>query len=170
MLWWFWVALGISLLVAEFFVSGFVVAFFGVSALLSALSSWLGLTTSWASSSTFFIVTSALSFFFSKRLADRYFPKDSVQHDGSEEAAHRGQRVKVESKCTEDRAGQIRYQGTLWRAVSLHGEIKAGADAKILYFDQGSWVIEALETDLVPDTKSLNTSTSEDLAETSTST
>ena len=59
----FWFLLGLVLLLAEFALPGIIIMFFGIGAWITALTTWLGITTGAASQNMVFGLSSVLLLF-----------------------------------------------------------------------------------------------------------
>ena len=113
-----WLLVGIVLLFAEFFIPSFVIAFFGGGALLTALSTWVGITPTIQGQLLVFILTSILLLVILRRYLKRIF----MGRTQDEDDAHSfnieiGKIVPVvEYIQPGEVGGKVRYQGTNWEA------------------------------------------------------
>jgi len=129
----FWAILGLILIIAEFFIPGLVVIFFGIGALLTALITALipGLSSLLIPQVLMLMGFSTLALvsmrrFFRKIFTGRQLGKHAHDYDDSAE------RAKVLEEISPDKAGRIEYQGTSWRALSFEGSYKPGQTVWIL--------------------------------------
>jgi len=113
-----WTSLGIIFIFAEFFMPNLVIAFFGGGALVTALTTWIGLTPSLTLQLLVFIISSVLFLIFLRKYLKRVFlgqlqDKDEAQNFNIEI----GKIVPVvEFIEPGEFGGKVKYQGTLWQA------------------------------------------------------
>lgn len=85
-------------------------------------------------------------------IAVRYFGGDISLKMTNEDAEAMGKTVKVIEPVGEERAGRVRFRGVEWDARTLDGALPAGAEARILYRENLTWIVEPVDyTDLVDD-------------------
>jgi membrane protein implicated in regulation of membrane protease activity len=112
-----WFIAGALLILAEFMVPGVVIVFFGVGALTTSLTTWLGLTES-LTSQTFMFGTSSVVLLFSLRhLVKGWFVGKSENGDGDLDDDFTGR----EAMVTRDIPGpgldgRIEIKGSEWKA------------------------------------------------------
>ena len=125
----YWLIIGVMLFFLELALPGFILFFFGLAALITALVAWLTpLEIAWQLG--IFIVSSVASLVTLRDVIQRKFftPKTP---DGKEEAdedvmsAVPGDRAVVGTTITPPAEGRIKYSGTSWRATADE-EIKEG--------------------------------------------
>jgi len=121
--WIFWTILGIVLIIAEIFTSGFVLLWFGVGALAAALASLLGLGL--AAQFVIFILSSSLLTVLSRELFVKYFsrPEDAGGALLSGADALPGQvGTVVTSSSGALNEGAVKVFGSTWTAYPAEGE------------------------------------------------
>lgn len=112
-----WFIAGALLILAEFMVPGVVIVFFGVGALITSLTTWLGLTES-LTSQTFMFGTSSVVLLFSLRhLVRSWFVGNSDDENGDLDDDFTGR----EALVTRDIPGpgidgRIEIKGSEWKA------------------------------------------------------
>ncbi|WP_022836610.1 NfeD family protein [Salisaeta longa] len=133
---------GLLLMLLETVLPGGVAFFLGIGGLvvsglrvmgfvvdpLTALLTWLFLSTG---------LTIAL-----RPLATRYFGGDSVVQLTDEDADAMGQTVDVVEAITPTTPGRIRFRGATWDARTLEGTLPEGAEARIVYRENLTWIVE----------------------------
>jgi inner membrane protein len=144
--WFYWAISGVALIGLEMVVPGFVIFFFGVGALLTALSSLIPPIgqTIWIQISLF-IVFSILSLVFLRRNYSIIFAGTVFDSRKPErEEAGNGKIAKVTETASVLNEGRIRFQGTTWKAIAKSGECKSGTLARIVSRDGITYVIESI--------------------------
>ncbi len=118
----YWLIIGVMLFFLELALPGFVLFFFAVAAILTALLSWLTpVALSWQLG--FFIITSLGSLFTLRDIVQRRFftkaGKEDVDEKGEDVIlAVPGDRGVVTTEITPPAEGRIKYSGTFWRATA----------------------------------------------------
>lgn len=139
---WLFVFGGLALMVLETLIPGGVAGFLGLGGLvvaglrafglladpLTALITWVFLSTG---------LTIAL-----RPLAMRFVQGDISLALTNEDAEAMGQTVTVVEPVGEEEAGRIRFRGASWDARTVEGHLPKGAEAKLLYRDNLTWIIE----------------------------
>jgi membrane protein implicated in regulation of membrane protease activity len=123
-----WAILGIILIAAELMTMAFVLVFFGLGALLTALLTWVGVTHDFTSQLVVFSISSfAMLLMFRTFAKKQFFRKSEISQEFI------GQKVKVTKAISADRDGAVSYRGSEWIAFSDSKEvIPAGAMAEII--------------------------------------
>lgn len=141
-----WALLGIVLIFCEFIIPGLVIAFFGGGALITALTTWLGLTPSLALQLLVFMVSSLLLLGLLRRFLKRTFL-------GSEKEGSEGMNFNVEIgkivpvvEFIEPGVvgGKVRYQGAPWSARSTES-VAPGESVRITGCDNLTLIVEKVE-------------------------
>src|SRR6056297_1453429 len=119
-----WMIFGFLLLIAEMFTTTFFIMWFGISALFTALLSWL-----WIDSFTLqlllFAVVSFLLVLFTRKLANRMSGEPSRKITQDEIIGKTG--IVTETILSDNSKGLVKLNGQQWRAVSEKGtEIERG--------------------------------------------
>lgn len=112
-----WVIVGLSLILFEFAIPGFIIFFFGVGALLVALLQWLvpaplaWQLISWAA-------LSAALLFGCRRYLPQVFRGASAEKpvDAGEQFAEAGENAVVVEGAPAGAFGKVEFQGSLWQA------------------------------------------------------
>lgn len=129
----YWLIIGVMLFFLELALPGFILFFFGLAALITALVAWLTpLEIAWQLG--IFIVSSVASLVTLRDVIQRKFFKPK-KTDGKEEpdedvmSAVPGDRAVVGTTIIPPAEGRIKYSGTSWRATAdeeiIEGEIVA---------------------------------------------
>lgn len=119
-----WMILGFILLIAEMFTASFFIMWFGISALFTALLSWL-----WIDSFTLqlliFAIVSFLLVLFTRKLANKMSGEPSRKITQDEIIGKTG--IVTETILSDNSKGLVKMNGQVWRAVSEKGtEIERG--------------------------------------------
>lgn len=130
---WFWAALVLVLLIAEVFVSGFLLACFAVGAAAAALVGFLGFSLMWQFVA--FLVVTVLVLIFLRPLADRLTRAGGVNTVGIDRVIGKDAVVLVAIDPLAG-VGRVRIDREEWQASSADGvPIPAGAIVKVLDVD-----------------------------------
>jgi membrane protein implicated in regulation of membrane protease activity len=78
-------------------------------------------------------------------IAMRYFGGDISMKMTDEDAEAMGQTVKVIEAAGEEKPGRIRFRGAEWDARTTDGRLPKGAEARLLYRDNLTWIIEPID-------------------------
>lgn len=142
--WFVWAVIGIACIGLEMIMPGFVIFFFGMGALATALCTlvpfvadivWLQVIV--------FVAFSTLSLVFLRRRFTRIFAGsvfDSGKGNPEEEGI--GGIAEVTETVGSVKDGRIRFMGTTWKARCREGEIPSGANARILGRDGMTYIVE----------------------------
>lgn len=116
-----WAILGIVFVFCEFFIPGLVIAFFGVGALITALTTWIGLSPNLPIQLLVFIVSSiALLGLLRKYLKRTFLGQSKGAADLMNFNVEIGKIVPViEFIQPGEVGGKVRYQGAPWSARAL---------------------------------------------------
>ena len=135
-----WAVLGLILIGAEMVVSGFVIFFFGVGALTTALLSALlpGLSGNYILQGVVWIVSSILSFGFFRKKFTKIFRGTVLDRDTDKDV---GQSAVVIEAIGPDKPGRVRYQGTSWKAVSYTENFDPGEKVDIIKEDNLTFIV-----------------------------
>lgn len=140
---WFWLILGLILIVLEFLIPGLVVVFLGLGAFFVAFLHWTGILETWVSSAGLWILSSFVFLLLLRSIFKRYLPGESRTGLTDEDEEAFGAIVEVvEPVNAEDNTGRIKFRGTTWSATCIEGRIEAGQKAKIVFRNDMTWVIE----------------------------
>lgn len=136
----YWLIIGVMLFFLEMALPGFILFFFGLGAIVTALAAWLT-PLSIAGQLALFIVSSVISVLTLRNfIQTRLFPapaEDGEQEDEDVVQAAPGDKGVVAVTIEPPSEGRIKYAGTFWRAT---------ADEKI---DEGEIIAVVYQKDLV---------------------
>lgn len=123
-----WAIIGVILIIAEVATMSFVLIFFGLGALLTALLAWMGVTPGIESQLLVFSISSLAMLVVLRRFAKNlFFSKADASQDSI------GQRALVSKPITQDAEGAVTFRGTEWIAFSDSAEtIPAGSTVEII--------------------------------------
>lgn len=105
----------------EFIIPHFIMFFFGIGAVVTAVLSWAGVINSFEAQIAVFIVISLVTLILLRRLMQNYFKgrKSSTHLDGSIKDDIIGKRaIVIEEISSEKLTGKIELHGTQWKASS----------------------------------------------------
>ncbi len=126
-----WAVIGVLLIIVELMSVTFVFAFFGVGALIVALTTWIDVTPGLNSQLAVFALSSLLLLIAFRKAAKRRF---FGSHDKPPE--YKGEKVKVVKKIPVGGEGAISYRGSEWIAFSDVSEpIAEGTMVEIVALD-----------------------------------
>ena len=113
-----WFLAGLALIIFEFAVPGVILVFFGIGAWVTALTTWMGLTSGWTSQLLVFAVSSVLMLVFLRRwFRARFFGHSSDVQDPLENLDEfRDQVVIVTEDVDPDSGGRVEFKGADWSA------------------------------------------------------
>lgn len=137
----YWIILGLVLVIAEFAISGLVVIFLGLAALLVGVLVWLGLLDSLVWEITLFAVLSLVLLVGARRyLRELLFGRETQGATSEDSAGLVGARATVQGTF-ENGIGTVRYRGALWQAQSSD-DLNDGQMVRILRHE-GLWLTVA---------------------------
>lgn len=132
--WFVWAVIGIACIGMEMLTPGFVMFFFGMGALATALVSLIpGVNSVLWLQILFFVGFSLIALIFLRKHFARIFAGSVFDSSkvASEEAGA-GEIVEVTEIVGPQREGRIRFRGTTWRAKTTGVDIAAGSHARIV--------------------------------------
>lgn len=145
--WFVWAMIGIVCIGLEMLLPGFVIFFFGLGGLATALCSLIPFISGQLWLQVFlFIIFSVLSLVFLRKRFSLIFGGtffDSKK--GNPEEVGIGKIAEVIETVGPVKEGRIRFQGTSWKARTLEGEISAGLQAKIISRESMTYTIAPVE-------------------------
>ncbi|NJN51918.1 MAG: NfeD family protein [Gammaproteobacteria bacterium] len=127
-----WIVVGLALILVEFFVSGFVIIFFGIAALVTGLALWAGMS---ADHGIPFIVFAGVSvgslLLLRSRFKDWFVGTTVLSADADDDFL--GHEATIESGFEAAGAGRgkVAYRGAAWDARSAAGPIAKGTVVRI---------------------------------------
>ena len=122
-----WFIVGVVLILAEFVVPGFIIAFFGLAALLVSLLVKLGVLDTLSSELLVFTVASLVFLFGLRWLVKGWFVGDSKSAIGDEVSDYVGKEAMCLTDFTAEQPnGKVEFKGANWKARSME-PIASGA-------------------------------------------
>lgn len=113
-----WLLTGVLLIMVEFFAPGVIIVFFGIGAIITALTTWMGLTDGIGEQAAVFGISSAILLFGLRRYVKKWFVGDSTNFNhGDDDFTGREARVIV-SLPGHGGDGQVEIKGANWKARS----------------------------------------------------
>lgn len=128
--WAIWLLIGVLCIGLELAIPGFVIIFFGMGALITAVFSVIKIVEAffWIQVVIFLFFSLLSLFLFKKRLSMLFGKK--TENDRSENMC--ADFAETIEPVLKNKAGRIKYKGTTWNAVSVRDEIPAGKIVKII--------------------------------------
>jgi len=142
---WIFLVGGLLLLFFEVVVPGGVALFLGLGGVVVAALRFIGLLTDPLTAVVAWALLSAGLTVALRPVALRYFGGDSITGITDENAETMGQTVTVIEPVSADKPGRVRFRGAAWDARTLEGKLPEGAEARIVYRDNLTWVVEAVD-------------------------
>ena len=144
-LWWVFVVAGIGLIISEIFIPGFVVMWFGVAAIITAIPVYLG-----ASTNTIMLVYSIsliLLGVFGRKMAISFLNTGEDESTKTNAATFVGSiGIVTEDIGVAGTAGRVYVNNESWSAVSANGkEIKKDEQVRVLKIDGVKVIVEKKE-------------------------
>jgi len=130
----FWFLLGIALMVIELIMPGFVVIFFGIGALMTAIVSYFGVTDNIIYQIIIFLATSVITLVLFRKKWSSSFKGNVARKIQKGESIDNiiGQKALVTEEIVPGKLnGKVEFNGTLWEAQSEE-HIKPGEVAEII--------------------------------------
>lgn len=140
----FWAVLGLLLVLSEFVVPQFVVFFFGLGALLTALLSLIvpGLAGRLPLQILLWAAASGVSLGLLRRYGAPWF-RGETRRPGGDATDGAGTTAEVIEAIAPDAPGRIRFRGTTWRARAFDETIPVGATVTILQKESLTYIVTA---------------------------
>ena len=113
-----WLIAGVLMILFEFFAPGVVVVFFGIGAILTSITTWMGWTTGLGEQSAVFGVTSFLLLFGLRRFVKKWFVGHSSSPNGSDDDFTGREARVVTSLPGHGGDGQVEIKVANWKARS----------------------------------------------------
>lgn len=133
---------GVLLMILETVLPGGVAFFLGVGGLLTGGLRLLGLVSDPVVSVLVWMFVSTGLTIALRPLAVRYLGGDFSLAMTDEDAEAMGQTVTVVEPVSDETKGRIRFRGATWDARTTEGRLPKGAEARILYRDNLTWIVE----------------------------
>lgn len=142
---WAFVGGGLLLMAVETVLPGGVAGFLGLGGLVIAGLRAVGLLVDpWTAIITWAFLSVALTIAL-RPLAMRFIQGDMSLSLTDEDAEAMGETVPVIREVGEEEPGRIRFRGAEWDARTVEGTLPEGAEAKLLYRDNLTWIVEAAD-------------------------
>lgn len=141
-----WTLLGIVFIFCEFFIPGLVIAFFGAGALITAVTTWLGITTSLHGQLLVFMVSSILMLVLLRKYVKSTFLGKSKGAEANYNFNIEIGKIIPVLEFIEPGVvgGKVRYQGAPWSAMASES-IAPGESVKIIGCDNLTLIVEKVE-------------------------
>lgn len=114
-----WLIAGVLLILGEFIVPGLIVIFFGVGAIITAITTWMGWTETIVSQGPVFAISSLVCLFGLRRVMKKWFVGDSETggHDMDDDfTGHEA--IVLRDLPGSDGEGRVEIKGATWKARS----------------------------------------------------
>ncbi|MTI88211.1 MAG: NfeD family protein [Balneolaceae bacterium] len=143
---WLFLIGGIILLLLEMVLPGGVALILGLSGLGIGILRWFGLLADPFTAAMVWLLSSVALTILIRPLIKKYFAGDISFKYADEDYEAMDQVVDVVEPINDiDNSGRIRYQGITWQARTIEGDIPAGAQVRIKYRDNTTWIVEAVD-------------------------
>ncbi|ULQ58461.1 NfeD family protein [Brucepastera parasyntrophica] len=148
--WVYWAIIGVVCIGLEMLLPGFVIFFFGMGGIATALLSLIPFVSQWLWLQVLiFIVTSLLSLIFFRRHFKRIFSGTVFNPSKKNpEEVGAGETAEVLETVGPVQEGRIRFQGTTWSAQSSSGTIPAGSSARIVDRKGLVYIVEPINSEI----------------------
>lgn len=145
--WFVWSLIGVGCIGLEMLLPGFVIFFFGLGGLATALLCLIPFVSGLLYMQVIiFIVFSTVSLVVLRRRFSRIFGGTIFDsHKGNPDEDGVGKIAEVIEDVGVSKSGRIRFQGTSWKAFTREGEIKAGNAARIISRESMTYIIESAD-------------------------
>lgn len=145
-MWDIWIILGIILCVSEFVIPGFVICFFGVGALITALIAAICPSIALGWQIFIFTLISVASIFASRKLFPNAFKGNSERANVNEDCDDFSKATAVTEEYIKAGSvgGRVRYEGSYWTARS-NEDIPAGEMVHVVGRDNITLIIEKIK-------------------------
>ena len=142
---WIFLVGGLLMLLLEVFVPGGVALFLGLGGVVVATLRFVGLLADPLTALVAWAMLSAGLTIALRPIALRYFGGSASIGITDEDAETMGQTVVVVEPVRESTPGRVRFRGANWDARTLEGSLPKGAEARIVYRDNLTWVVEPVD-------------------------
>jgi membrane protein implicated in regulation of membrane protease activity len=113
-----WLLAGVILILVEFFIPGVIIVFFGIGAIIAAITTWAGWTPGIGSQAAVFAISSVVLLFGLRRYVKRWFVGHSTNLNGSDDDFTGREARVVTSLPGHGGDGQVEIKGSNWKARS----------------------------------------------------
>ncbi|MCU0825600.1 MAG: NfeD family protein [Leptospira sp.] len=140
-----WVVFGIILLVSEFLIPGTFIIFLGIGAIITGITTRV-FEISFSYQILLWVLTSGVLIAVGGAFLKKFFRSESSV-DPFVKDDYIGQIVPVETDILVERlGGKVRFQGTVWDAISTKDRISKGDYVRILSRDNLTFTVERVES------------------------
>ncbi|MEM5947143.1 NfeD family protein [Spirochaetia bacterium 38H-sp] len=148
-----WAIGGLVLILSEFWVSGFVIFFFGTGAIINAIITYfLPIRDNIPLQILLWAINSMLTLFLLRRFIAPLFAGKTI--DPEKDTEGEGEKVLVVEDISSDKPGRIRYKGTFWTAITYDEEpIRKDSYAIILEKEGLKFIVSAADEPLFDKTQ-----------------
>ena len=134
-----WAILGIILMVLEAAIPGFVIFFFGLGAVITALLTLIpGIGSAYALQAIIWMVSSIGSFVFLRKKLAKVFKGKLIEKKTGE---YIGRKAVVIEEISPGKPGRIKLEGTSWKAESYNENIAVDEEVEILEKDNLTFIV-----------------------------
>lgn len=140
----FWLLTGFVMMALEIFIPGLIIIFFGMGAVLVAILTYLGITTTLSLQLLLWGVSSLLLILLLRRQTAKIFPALEKKEESADDLVDQiGETINVVDGKSE--WGRVRLQGTTWKALSHSGvSIAAGTKVRVVRRENLTVYVEPL--------------------------
>ncbi|MEP1151263.1 MAG: NfeD family protein [Balneola sp.] len=143
---WIFLIGGILLMLLEFVVPSGMALILGASGLLVALARFFGFLEDPVTATMAWVITSGAITILAMPIIRKYLKGETSYKFADEDYEAMDQIVEVVEPLNEyNDEGRIRFQGISWQARTLEGEVPSGAQVKIKYRDNTTWIVEPVD-------------------------
>jgi membrane protein implicated in regulation of membrane protease activity len=133
--WLLWFLAGITVMLAELAVPGFIIIFFGLGCWGASVMAFFS-PNSYSAQVAVFVIVSVASLMTLRRVAMRIFVGSSEGQETVDSGnVPVGSRITLGQDLEAGQVGRVRFRGTMWDAIS-EDRISAGSDAEITGVDK----------------------------------
>jgi membrane protein implicated in regulation of membrane protease activity len=127
-----WIMIGFVLVIAEFFLTSFIVVFFGVAAIVVGVAIWLGLPADGGAAYVLFAAVALLTLFGLRGRFREWFTGDVAEGGLDEDFIGHDARVESGFDAATPARGRVAYRGASWDARSATAQLEANSYVRIV--------------------------------------
>ncbi len=127
-----WIMIGFALVIAEFFLTSFIVVFFGVAAIVVGVAIWLGLPADGGLAYIVFASVALLTLFALRARFREWFTGDVTEGGLDEDFVGHDARVASGFDETTPARGKVTYRGASWDARSTSAQLAPDSYVRIV--------------------------------------
>ena len=141
-----WLIIGALFMLSELIIPGGIIFFLGAACFIGAAAVYIGLITTWMSALTLFLISSLVLIIALRALVSQFVEGASTVANTEEILDEVDELVEVtETIGPADKAGAVKFHGTIWRAIGEGEEIPAGSTARIVARENISLLVTAAD-------------------------